>query len=229
MFSFSGVSQDLNEVIMTMVNNAAVILAKARQQPSSGMPPTTPQPPASNPGAITPNPLSAAAGGALNVAPPGPGSNTMPSISTPGLGANASSMPTISTPNMGINSIASNFGNIGGSAGPIGGVGPLGGVGPIGGGPSTIGGGPLGGGGGPIGGGSSAIGGTPISTSSGGVGGGIGTIGGALGANSIGSTASSARGVKPGPLGMPAVMQGLQNNPLGNPAAVGVSSFFNIL
>ena len=70
MFSFSGVSQDLNEVIMTMVNNTAVILAKARQQPSSGIPPTTPQPPASNPGAITPNPLSAAAGGALNVAPP---------------------------------------------------------------------------------------------------------------------------------------------------------------
>ena len=29
--------------------------------------------------------------------------------------------------------------------------------------------------------------------------------------------------MKPGPLGMPAVMQGLDNNPLANPPAVGVS------
>ena len=153
---FSGVSQDLNEVIMTIVNNASVILAKARQQPPPAVPPTTPQPPVSNPTAMTPNPLSGA-GGALNVGPPGPSSNAMPPISNPGLGVSASGMPPISTPNMGINTIASNFGNIGGGAGPIGGVGPIGRVGPIGGGPGSIGGGPLGGAAGPIAGGSGQL------------------------------------------------------------------------
>lgn len=203
------------------MNNASVILAKARQQPPPAIPPSTPQPPGGgNPSGITPNPL-AGAGGAMNVGPPGPGANAMPPpISTPGLPVNASGMPSISTPNMGINTMASNFGNIGGATGPLGGVGPIGGMGPIGGAPGAIGGGPMGGAGAPGPGGS--IGGTPISTTAGPMGGGmnsIGAIGGSIATN-------NAPGVKPGPMGMPAVMQGLQNNPLANQAGVGVSCLF---
>ncbi len=88
---------------------------------------------------------------------------------------------------------------------------------------------PIGGSAGPIGGtpiGGGSLGGTPIGGAAGPIGGGIGAIGGgagAVGAGAIGSTGGSAGGMKPGPMGMPAMMQGLQNNPAPNPAAVGVS------
>ncbi len=90
---------------------------------------------------------------------------------------------------------------------------------------------PIGGSAGPIGGtpiGGGSLGGTPIGGAAGPIGGGIGAIGGgagAVGAGAIGSTGGSAGGMKPGPMGMPAMMQGLQNNPAPNPAAVGVSKY----
>ncbi len=202
-FHFRGLSQDLCEVIMTMVNNATVVLSRARQQPTPSLPPSTPQPPPStNPTALTPNPMSTA-GTPSNIGPPGPAPNAP--ISNPGMGGGGG-MPPISAPSMGMNNMGSTFGNIGG-------------VGPIGGGLNTIGSGPIGGGG-PIGAGARPIGGTPISSAATGMAAGLGSVGGGIGAIGGGSNTGAVGGVKPGPMGMPAVMQGLQNNPLGNPAAV---------